>query len=156
MLRCHNILSFALSCLEQDFEIYKCLTHPSFLGVKDTRKSCSPVTTACESTLNTAEGLTPCYYSTRRTGNVARSHRSRIHNISSALWVPVALTESSSWKSWPSETAEYISEPMLWTSHYFLFQMQFFTANKYALNSVIFRIVTHILHLGKKTCYSQH
>lgn len=112
MLRCHNILSFALSCLKQDFEIYRCLSHPSFLGVKYIRKSCSPVTKACESILNTAEGLTPYYYITRRTGNATGSHRSRIHNISPALWVPVALTESSSWKSWPSDTVEYISEPM--------------------------------------------
>lgn len=154
MLRCHNILSFALLCLKQDFEIYRSLSRPSFLGVKDIRKSCLPVTKACESILNTAEGLTPCYYITRGTGNVARSHRSRMHNISPALWVPVALTEYSSWKSWPPDTAECISEPMLWTNHYFLLQRQIFTAIKYALNCVTFRIVIHILLLGIKTLFS--
>lgn len=154
MLRCHNILSFALLCLKQDFEIYRSLSHPSFLGVKDIRKSCSPVTKACESILNTAEVLTPCYYISKRTGNVARRHRSRMHNIWPTLWVPVALTESSSWKSWPSDTAEYISEPMLWTNHYFLLQRQIFTANKYALNCIIFRIVTHVLLLGIKMLFS--
>lgn len=152
MLRCHNILSFALLCLKQDFEIYKCLSHPSFLGVKDIRKSCSPVTKASESILNTAEGLTPCYYITRRTGNVSGSHRSRICNISPALWVPMHSQNHLLGKAGPLTLLTIFQSQ--WINRYFLFQRQIFAANKYALNCVIFRIVTHILLLGIKMLFS--